>query len=182
MRGQRKGAPDAADCGLVYACGLCHRTGRPMGGSGRFALQRAHDYFFDLRIAQFAWLSGTRLIEQPIQSTLIKPAPPFTDRLNTRMRFCRDGRSGQSLRGAQYDPCSHRKRLGGLPSPRPTLQGTALLPAQFQLRQSASSSHDLAPVMLDASCLYLFILLMTHNTSLAKHGRPPGSAGVAVEV
>jgi hypothetical protein len=37
-----------------------------MGGSGRLALQRAHDDFFDLRIAQFAWLSGTRLIEQSI--------------------------------------------------------------------------------------------------------------------
>jgi hypothetical protein len=39
--------------------------------------------------------------------------------LNTRMRFCGDGRSGQSPGGAQYDPCSHRKRLCGLPPPRP---------------------------------------------------------------
>src|ERR1039458_5496446 len=82
MRSQGKGAPDAADCGLVDACGLCHRAGRPMSGSGRLALQRAYDDLFNLGIAQLAGLSGTRLIEQAVQSTLVKPAPPFTDCLN----------------------------------------------------------------------------------------------------
>jgi hypothetical protein len=38
-----------------------------MGSSGRLALQRAYDYLFNLRIAQFARLSGTRLIEQAVQ-------------------------------------------------------------------------------------------------------------------
>src|ERR1035441_10026644 len=152
MRSQGKGAPDAADCGLVDACGLCHRAGRPMSGSGRLALQRAYDDLFNLGIAQLAGLSGTRLIEQAVQSTLIKPAPPFTDCLNTLMRLCRDGRGAQPLSGTQNNARPHRKSLGSCPSPRPALQGTALLPAQFQLRQSTSSSHDLAHVMLDVSC------------------------------
>jgi hypothetical protein len=71
-----------------------------MGSGGRLALQRAHDYFFDLRIAQLAWLPGARLIEQSIQTLFIKPAPPFTDRLNTRMHFCGNGGSGQSIGSA----------------------------------------------------------------------------------
>ena len=54
-----------------------------MGGCGRLALQRAHDHLFDLRIAQLAELSETRLIEHAVQPLLIKPAPPFTDCLNT---------------------------------------------------------------------------------------------------
>ena len=34
----------------------------------------------------------------------------------------------------------------------------------MRFRQSPSSSHDLAPVMLDVSRCYLFIELMTHAT------------------
>jgi hypothetical protein len=68
-----------------------------MGSGGRLALQRTHDHLFDLSIAQFAWLPGTRLIEQTVQTLFIKPAPPFTDRLNARMHFCGNGGSGQSI-------------------------------------------------------------------------------------
>ena len=165
MRAQRKGTPDAADRGLVDACGLCHHAGRPMRSRGRLALQRAHNDLFDLRITQFAGLSGTRFIQQSVQSLCSKPAPPFTDRLNTSMRLSGDGGSGQSLRRTQYNPCSHRKSLSSLSSARPALQSTALLPTQSQLRQSASASHDLAPVMLDAAPCFLFSQLTTQDAN-----------------
>src|ERR1039458_1665668 len=128
MRSQGKGAPDAADCGLVDAGGLCHRGRRPMRGSGRLALQRAYDDLFNLGIAQLAGLSGTRLIEQAVQSTLSKPAPPFTDCLNTRMRLCRDGRGAQPLSGTQNNARPHRK-----------------MPGQLSFSASSSASYCAAP-------------------------------------
>src|SRR5208337_3456530 len=101
-----------------------------MGGGGRFALQRTYDHLFDLRITQLAWLSGTRLIKQTVQSLFIKPVPPFIDRLNAGMHFCGNGGSGQSIASTQNNPRTHRKSLSGLPSPRPALQSRALLLAQ----------------------------------------------------
>src|SRR5271165_3299092 len=98
-----------------------------MGRRWRLALQRTHDHLFDPCIAELAWLSGTRLIEQAIQSLFLKPAPPFTYGLNAGLCFMGDSGSGQSFGSAQYDPRSHRQSLGGLPSPRPSLQGQALL-------------------------------------------------------
>jgi hypothetical protein len=71
-----------------------------MGGRGGLALQRAHDHLFDLCIAEFARLPRTRLIEQAVQTLFIKPAPPFTDRLNAGMHFCGNGGSGQSIGSA----------------------------------------------------------------------------------
>jgi hypothetical protein len=77
MRGQRKGAPDTADRGLVDACGLDHRARGPMGGGGRFGLEREGQGPFDLGAGDLARLSGTGSSSKPSTSASPKRCHHF---------------------------------------------------------------------------------------------------------
>jgi hypothetical protein len=87
----------------VQARGLGHRTGRPVRGPGRLALERTRDHCFYLRVAQLARLAGARLIQQAVGTGVAVPVPPLAHRLDADSQFRGKGRRRQAARATQDD-------------------------------------------------------------------------------
>jgi hypothetical protein len=64
MRPQPESTPDSHDRILRQACLLCHETSAPMRAVGRHRFQCLRDHVLSLLIADLAWRTNPRLIQQ----------------------------------------------------------------------------------------------------------------------
>lgn len=81
MRPQPEGPPDTRHRGLGQSRLPGDRAGRPVPGVRRPGTQRRLDHGLDLRVADAAGRSGSRLVQQPHHPPLDESRPPPPDRL-----------------------------------------------------------------------------------------------------
>src|SRR6185312_1252090 len=101
----------------------------------------------------------TRLVSQPIESTLHKPLPPLAHRLRPHPHFSSHLLVGFTCCTTQHNATPLRQRLRGLRPPRPPLQRLALLIGQHH------RSHRTAPFR-HRSSLQLINQLPAQDTRL----------------
>ncbi len=80
VRSERKGAPDAAYRGLAESTSLGHVARGPVRCRLRLSLQRPPQHLLDLTVAELARGSGTRFIEQAIETEVQEALTPLASR------------------------------------------------------------------------------------------------------
>ena len=132
------GAPDAAHAGLAYPRRPCHGARRPVGGVGRFLMQRHLHHLLHLPVGDAARAARPRCV-------FLKGSDPAGEEAVTQTRrlLRRDAHPLgnllvlQAFGGQQHDPRPlHHARRQRTSSCHP-LQGLSLFRVQFNCRGGA---------------------------------------------
>jgi hypothetical protein len=132
---EAKRPPDPADRGLAHPGRPRHLSGRPVRGIGGGLLQGRHDHLLDLLVGDRAGHPRPRLVDQPLQPAGGEPCSPLADRGRVHAQAGAGRHVGQPLGAGQHDPAAQRQRLAAAATPRPPLQGLALIVRQHDLRR-----------------------------------------------
>ena len=111
MRLQRKRLPDAGDSGLTHLAMLGQAARRPMGrvAGRRFERRRQRALYMGIGIRSRD--TGTRLVEQSVQSPRDKSAAPFADRVLGDMQIASDRRGRRARRIPEHLSMANSKML-----------------------------------------------------------------------
>jgi hypothetical protein len=133
MRLQTEGAPDALHRRDRQPAGLDHAPGTPLRSVLRHALQRLHNYRFNVHILDRARCARSRPVTQSVQAMCDETSAPFADGRFIQSQLCRHLLVLTAFRAGQHNPVAHCYSLRRLAPRRQRLQLNPLQVAQDQV-------------------------------------------------
>jgi hypothetical protein len=142
MRLESKCMPDPTHRGITQPAASRHRACTPVGGIGRHRLQGGVHQCLDLIVADLAWRSRARFIQQSRQAPLKVARPPLSDGVVGDPELASHGAVGDAVGAPEQDPCSLSKRVAGLRKLGPAQELGAILVGDAKRCLGATEWHD----------------------------------------
>src|SRR3982074_2396808 len=147
MRLESEGVPDPTHRRVAQSAANRHRAGAPVGGISGHRLQGGVHDGFDLVVADLAWRSTARFVEQPHQPPFQVARTPLPNGVVSDPELPSHGAVGDAVGAAEEDPGALSECVVGLRKPGPAQEFSAILTGERKRCFGTTEWHDVSLIV-----------------------------------